>query len=191
MYLLNGIKIDPSQQIALPDGGAASPGFFNSPDARAAYGIVEAPDPVWPDSRYYMTTANPDGSLTSLPREVVLIRQDMQNRLAEIRYQRETAGITMPDGFLIRTDRESQFQILGVSLSFQAGVITSTQFKGLNEWKIIDAAYAGSVTKAVTDYVQACFANEKSISDSIAAADFGGLQSINLDAGWPAQQVSA
>jgi hypothetical protein len=126
-----------------------------------------------------------------LPREVVLIRQDMQNRLAEIRYQRETAGITMPDGFLIRTDRESQFQILGVSLSFQAGVITSTQFKGLNEWKIIDAAYAESVTKAVTDYVQACFANEKSISDSIAAADFGGLQSINLDAGWPAQQVSA
>ena len=51
-------------------------------------------------------------------------------------------------------------------------------------WSVDDVAAYGIAIRA---HVQACFDNEQALSDAVlAAADFAGLDSIDLTSGWPA-----
>ena len=62
MYLLNGQKISINMPLVI-DGIQYPPGWFRNDLARAEAGIVEVPDPIRPDERYYFITENADGSL--------------------------------------------------------------------------------------------------------------------------------
>lgn len=69
MYLLNGQKINIDAPMTL--GGVQYPaGHFRDAEARAAAGIVEAPDPTRPDERYYFVTDDAAGNLTATPRDI-------------------------------------------------------------------------------------------------------------------------
>lgn len=89
MYLLNGLKFNVHAQHTLiseqhPNGAQYPRGWFLDADNRAAAGVVEVPDPVYPDPELFTTTENPDGSLTATPRTAEDIAQRQANTLAQI-----------------------------------------------------------------------------------------------------------
>lgn len=72
MYLLNGKKLSPGVAFSIGSGDdelqyPANWLELSTPEDRASIGIVDAPDPEWPDPRFFVTTQNDDGSLASAP----------------------------------------------------------------------------------------------------------------------------
>lgn len=67
MYLHNNLKFDINIQHVIGDVQYPH-GWFLDAGERAKVGIVEVPDPVWPDPDLYIASQNPDGSLTITPR---------------------------------------------------------------------------------------------------------------------------
>ncbi len=82
MYILNGIKININSPHTGPDGTKYP--HLNPQEWRQALGVVEVPDPVYPDSRTHTYTENPDGTLNITERPLVDIKA---SRLSEIRSQ--------------------------------------------------------------------------------------------------------
>lgn len=66
MYLLNNLKFDAGKSHTIGDTQYPR-GWFLIPANRAAVGIVEVPDPVWPDPLLFSAVENPDGTLTVTP----------------------------------------------------------------------------------------------------------------------------
>lgn len=64
MYLLNGKKIKMHLAFTGPDGTFYPPYWFNDAEKRNLAGVIEVPDPVYPDPELYTFVENEDGSLT-------------------------------------------------------------------------------------------------------------------------------
>lgn len=77
MFLRNGKKF--SIDVAVTIGDVSFPvGYFRDPEARAAHGITEVPDPVWPTpADEYFVTENEDGTLNAVRKPQGII--DAQN----------------------------------------------------------------------------------------------------------------
>jgi len=78
MYLLDGLKIDIAAQRTVAETQYPR-GWFLDADNRAAMGITEVPDPVYPDDTLFTTSENPDGSLTATPRSAEEIVANQAN----------------------------------------------------------------------------------------------------------------
>lgn len=105
--------------------------------------------------------------------------------LAALRYQHETAGITL-NGMTIETDRQSQSLITGAWSFSQLNPAALIDWKGVTGWVQIDAAAISAIAGAVATHVQACFSNERVLSEAIAAATtVEALNAIDLTVGWP------
>ena len=73
MFLLDNKPINLDAPITIGVGENAiqyPPGYFRDGGARAAAGIVEVPDPIRPDERYYFSTEAGDGSLNVTPKPI-------------------------------------------------------------------------------------------------------------------------
>jgi hypothetical protein len=109
------------------------------------------------------------------------------SELAAIRWNAEEIGTTF-GGNPLATDRTTQAKLTAgyakavndpdfviASWKFAAGV-----FGSLDATTIIAAA------NAVEAHIQACFANEASLSADVSAAvDFAALEAVDLTVGWP------
>lgn len=95
MFLRNGKKF--SIDVAVTIGDVSFPvGYFRDPEARAAHGITEVPDPVWPTpADEYFVTENEDGTLNAVrkPQEMI----DEQNA-AKARVAADMADIADAKG---------------------------------------------------------------------------------------------
>jgi hypothetical protein len=113
------------------------------------------------------------------------VKATKQAELAAIRYQHETAGITI-SGMTIETDRESQALITGAYCTSLLNPSVLIDWKGGNGWTQIDAATIAGIAGAVSTHVQACFSNERTLSEAIEAAEtVEAVQAIDLTIGWP------
>ena len=83
MYLLNNVKFHQDIQRTIGDT-QYPPGWFRDPLERAKIGVVEVPDPVHPDPDMYITTENPDGSLTVIDRSIEERTQIAANKKNQI-----------------------------------------------------------------------------------------------------------
>ena len=72
MFIIDGKKIDINNPYRAPDG-TNYPNLRN-PEDRAKVGVVEHPDPVYPDPEYYFITEAPDGAVTSTPRDFATVQ---------------------------------------------------------------------------------------------------------------------
>jgi len=107
-------------------------------------------------------------------------------RLAQERFYRETAGITV-GGAQIKTDRESQALIIGAWCRAQQQPDVLIDWKGEGGWVQINAATVNAIADAVGAHVQACFSRERALAELInAAATVQEIAAIDLAAGWPA-----
>lgn len=88
--------------------------------------------------------------------------------LAELRWERETGGLSLPDGTRISTSRESQAQISSVMQSLGAGLITGPmEWKMTSGWVQISPEQVAGIAAAVAHHVKACFAAERAVAEML------------------------
>lgn len=96
-----------------------------------------------------------------------------QRKLQEIAYARwreETIGVTLPDGTVIKTDRESQALLTGAALAAMQDPNTPIEWKGVNGWVVLTPQQILEMASIVRQHVQACFSKEKRLTEKIMAA---------------------
>lgn len=78
MYLLNGKKVNIDAPIVV-DGVT----FYNlrSKGIRDKLGIVEVPDPTYPDPKKFVWTENPDGSLNVSSKPADLVKEETNSEI--------------------------------------------------------------------------------------------------------------
>lgn len=109
-------------------------------------------------------------------------RADAMARLAELRWQHETGGLTLPDGTHVATTRQSQAQIASVMQSLEAGLITApVDWKTASGWVQLSAAQISALAAAVALHVKACFAAERSVAEQLETLP-GDLSDVDLPA---------
>lgn len=88
--------------------------------------------------------------------------RDPRARLADYRWQRETGGMTLPDGTVILTTREAQSQITSTVLSLSIGAATPPiRWKAESGWVSLGTEELGFVAAAVSLHVKLCFQAEE------------------------------
>lgn len=101
--------------------------------------------------------------------------------LADLRWRRETGGLSLPGGMSIITTRESQAQIAGVVQSINAGLISEPiDWKLASGWQQLTTAQITSVAGAVADHVKQCFAAERAVTAQMDAitGDLAGFDIV-------------
>lgn len=78
MYLLNNLKFDANISRTLSDTQYPR-GWFLDADNRAAVGVLEVDEPMYPDDNLFTTSENPDGTLTATARTPEEIAQRAAN----------------------------------------------------------------------------------------------------------------
>lgn len=109
------------------------------------------------------------------------VQQQACDALAELRYTRETAGITLENGAQIATDRESQSMLAGTYQSLTTGLMTDTDWKSANGWATVTQTELEPIATAVALHVRACFKAERALQTTInTAADADTLRALDL-----------
>ena len=160
MFKFNGTPIPIDRDLTIGDVTYPA-GSLCDPALRVALGIVEEPDPVRPDERWYWVTQNPDGTLTATPKALDVVRALKLEELAASRYNREVGGVMLPTGAQIKTDRESQSLIASALLRAQRNPALLIDWKGENGWVKLDKASVEEIADVVGNHVQSCFTAER------------------------------
>lgn len=85
----------------------------------------------------------------------------------------------------IDTTRESQAMINGIWSASQINPALVVNFKGKTGWVQLDATAINSIAQQVVAHVQACFDNEKVLSDLIdAATTHEEIVAVDITTGW-------
>jgi hypothetical protein len=93
---------------------------------------------------------------------------DPRARLADIRWRRETGGVTLPNGAAISTTREAQSQITAAVTSLQTGMIDApVDWKTESGWASLDSDTVMMVGAAVGRHVQRCFRAERIVCEAL------------------------
>lgn len=98
----------------------------------------------------------------TLPKEIVIRNQ--KARLAEIRFAKETAGITFKDQ-TVPTSREVRYQLI------QSKHVDSTQpinWKLGDTWLSLTQEDIDALLVAIATYVEKCYAAERTVSEKIS-----------------------
>ena len=136
-----------------------------------------------------MVELTPEEEADYLAAQLIPFAQQKERKLSDLaalRYQHETAGITL-SGMQIETDRQSQALITGAWSFAQLNPAVLIDWKGVNGWIQIDAATVNVIAGAVATHVQACFSNERLHAEAInALATSEEVADYDMTAGWPA-----
>lgn len=130
------------------------------------------------------------------PRAVPLSDSEIQHELAEerrrklatlarIRWEKETAGLTV-NGIPYSTARESQ-----LALSLVAAEGQPEQWKDASgQWHDLTPQQLLEASSAVQQYRRACFAHERQLASKVKSAQNAvELDRISLEEGWPSQSA--
>lgn len=91
-------------------------------------------------------------------------KQNKLNELANLRFQKETAGIEI-NGMKIKTDRESQALINGAYVSTIINPDFTIDWKCENGWITLNATQISAIASNVANHVQSCFTREKALQE--------------------------
>ena len=93
---------------------------------------------------------------------------ELKTYAAGARWQKETGGMTLPNGARIATDTAAQTKIAAAKDAFDNGTLTGTiSFKTDSGFTDADAATVTAVYAAVVGHVQGCYVTERSVCDQI------------------------
>ena len=115
----------------------------------------------------------PDGQ-TKAEQETAYIAKDLSDRktkklqdLATIRYEKEIAGITLPSGGIIATDRPTQSMLDSASRRASIDPTLTVRWKGKNGFVNLTAPEIIAIGDLVFAHVQSCFAREAELTEAI------------------------
>lgn len=113
---------------------------------------------------------------------VGLNKPEMLQTLAAIRYQVETAGLTMDDGLKILTDRVSRSEFYNNYGALKDGLIPDTNWKAANEWRVFTLTDMEPIAKAMAAHVRGCYAGESLVVTAInSAATMIDITAIDIE----------
>lgn len=135
-------------------------------------------------------TVNGDGSqvnlvVTAVDLPVALAKLNLASKLAETRWRRTQAGVTLPNGVVIATDDNSQSKIHQALSILEKGWVTTIDYRAKTGYVTVDLAAMTAISQAVSAYVQGCFTAERTIVDAIANGTVTTLAAIQEHAAWP------
>lgn len=111
MFLLNGKKINIDAPFTTSEG-VTYPHLRDS-DIRNLMGVIEQPDPVWPDpAEEYLVTENEDGTLNIVPKSPEQVAE-VRLRKAKALRQQEVSRLTVTTqvGNTYDADKDSQIMM--------------------------------------------------------------------------------
>lgn len=159
-------------------------GYFADAQARAEHSITEVPDPVWPDTRFYDVVENQDGSLTTSPKEVAVIRDLLKQEAAAKRWAVMCGGITLPSGLRVLTEPHDVTSLDMAITNMERYGLATVDFKAASGWILVTAEELKGVGGAVTQHLQSCYSRERQLSEQIDAMDFAQLTQFNAETAW-------
>lgn len=92
-----------------------------------------------------------------------------REEIARARWRAETGGLTLPDGTVIKTDRESQALLTGAAFSATLDPETPIEWKGANGWVVLMPQEVLQIAGLVRRHVQGCFSRERALSAQVEA----------------------
>jgi len=95
------------------------------------------------------------------------VKAEKLAELAEARWREETGGLTLPDGTVIKTDRESQALLTGASLYALQNAKATVEWKGANGWVTLTASDIQKIAYLVRNHVQAAFSKERDYAEKV------------------------
>jgi hypothetical protein len=115
--------------------------------------------------------------------EEISVEDHREKRKAELKDRRYQEEISHPT---IDTTRESQAMINGIWSAFQINPNLTINYKGRDGWYVIDAAMGNAIAQQVVAHVQACFDNERVLSELLdATTTHEEVLAVNFSIGWP------
>ena len=98
------------------------------------------------------------------------VRTGLFADLARIRWERETGGITLPDGSGLPSDDGTARKLTSAVTSLQSGMISEpVAWKFPGGWQDLSRAQIEAAAAAVAQHVQSCFEAERTVSTQIEA----------------------
>ena len=97
--------------------------------------------------------------------------------LAAYRFEVETGGLTLPNGTVILSDRESQSLLSSAFQSLSEPFFDSIDWKANGEWVTVTVDEIKPITQAMARHVQACFTAERQAFDGIMSGNSADYKS--------------
>jgi len=113
------------------------------------------------------------------------VRANLRRAVTDMRWQRETGGITLPGGVRVGTAIDDQNRITSVIANALLAGVETVDFKASSGWVTLTVAQVQTIAAAIALHVQACFSAERAHHAAIAAASADDLQAYDIAAGWP------
>lgn len=111
-----------------------------------------------------------DKTKEQLAEELAGAKEAKLAELANARWEQETGGLTLPDGTVIKTDRESQALLTGAAFSLYADPTARVEWKAdKGKWVDLDAKQVLMIAGAVRAHVQGQFSKERALSEKVNA----------------------
>lgn len=125
-------------------------------------------------------------ALISPAAKLDIARNAALEQLAALRWHHETAGITLADGRVLASTRDSQAQIASAAAGVRAGLVgAALPWKTPQGWTELTPEALLEADILIRRHVQACFAAERAVAGQIAASDDPGA--LDLQAAFLAQ----
>jgi hypothetical protein len=178
MFILNGKPVSDNGFTApvLVDGEIDAvqfpPGWIASASVkeREAVGIIEVPNPVRPDDRFFFVTGNPDGTYTATPKPLAILKDLKRKEIKDARRAAENAGTEL-NGIKLATDEASQTKYNGAALAAVLDPQYSVNWKAEDGFVTLSAPQLLGVAQAVRAYIQAQFDKEADLLVLVDAAE--------------------
>lgn len=125
-----------------------------------------------------------DKSPDQIQQELISAKTAKKAELAQKRWEKETGGLTLPNGVVIKTDRESQSLMSGAALQAFADNTSTVEWKANNGWVTLTATEIMAIAVAVRQHVQACFSQERVLSELVDSAETDTISKVEAIV-WP------
>ena len=116
--------------------------------------------------------------------EEIDIRDYLIQKLNNYRKIVENSGVLFND-FIIHTNPDSITKIASTVLAFQAGLVTSVNWKTRNGWiKDADMEIILGIAATMTQHIQNCFNTEQIIEEDIRSKTEEELKNYSVEHSW-------
>ena len=107
-------------------------------------------------------------------------KDELRAYSGEVRWSKETGGITLQSGARISTDTAAQAKLAAAKVAFDNGTQVGTiAFKTRDGFVDADAATVTAAYAAVVEHIQNCYTLERSVFDQIDAGTITTLEQID------------
>lgn len=111
------------------------------------------------------------------PRTPDDLRKQLKADIAEQRWKRETAGLVLAGGLRVKTGREDRASFAETLADMESRGLDAIDFKTSDGFVTLTANEARTISRAVSEHVQACFSAERA-----ACAFIDGLGNAGIPA---------